>query len=58
MPDLAAEHKLERIRHAVVEFGRLAHANVRDPSDWPAEVYAFLGRAGAILDIPHSEYQS
>lgn len=45
---------LERIRKTVVELGRLAYA---DRPDWPGEVYQFLGRAGAILDIDAEEYQ-
>lgn len=58
MPDPTAEHKLVRIREAVVELGRIAYADETAVSDWPAEVYRFLGRAGAILDIPDGEYRS
>ena len=58
MPDPTAQHKLVRIREAVVELGRIAYSPDIVPSDWPAEVYRFLGRAGAILDIPDGEYRS
>lgn len=55
-PDPSAEHKLTRIRQAVLDLGRLAWA-ASTPQAWPSEVYSFLGRAGAILGISDEEYQ-
>jgi hypothetical protein len=61
LPDtdiFSPEHKLARIRQAVVDLGRIAWADTTVHSDWPSEVYAFLGRAGVVLGIPDEEYQS
>ena len=54
----AAPHRLARIRQAVLEFGRIAYSDSTVQSDWPAEAFRFLGRAGAILGIEHEEYTS